>query len=212
MRTNSLLFLIFLTLIAAPPLRAENPTIPNPPPKPAKFPRVENPEPTPVAPVPSDGWADGVTPSEPPPPVPFVAPQRSRIFAFQANGLFYLQAGGGNSLTGQFSWTPQFKIDRYEMRLDLGVALPKNSQSDLFIAFNYELMFRTKFNNELRIDVGGGAMTFTGTRGVTRPVVSGQLCRFYENQSPVNQIFLGYSLFFAPIHIHIFKAGIGFTL
>lgn len=212
MRTNSLLFLGFLTLLAAPALRAENPANPTPPPKAEKLPKTENPEPAPVTPVPSDGWADGVTPAEPAPPTPFVPHGRSSIAVFQLNGIFYLQAGGGNSLTGQLSWTPQFKIDRYEMRLDLGVALPKNSQSDLFFAFNYELMFRTRLNPQVRLDIGGGAITFTGTRGVTRPVASAQLCRFYDNNSPVNQIFLGYSLFFAPTHIHVFKAGIGFTL
>ncbi len=208
-RVVPLFFLLVLTLphwaLAEPP----------PPTEPAKEgsksvspPNVNSPS---NAPIPSDGWADG-TGGEPTPPTPYVGHVRSQIFAFQLNGLFLLQAGGGNSFTGQFSWTPQFKIDRYEMRFDFGLSVPKNSLGDLFLSVNYELMFRTRINPETRLDIGGGAQTWTGARGITHPIASAQLSRFYDIKSPVNQIFLGYSIFFAANTIHLFKAGIGFTL
>ena len=206
---------LFLVLLLALPAWGEEPAKPSPTPTPTPWPGSQsevkqNDPPTDVHPAPANGWADG-SGSSVTAPVPY-SRGRSQIFAFQLNGIFLLQPGRGNSFTGQFSWTPQFKIDRYEMRLDLGVSVPKNSLGDLFLSVNYELLFRTRVNPDTRLDIGGGAMTWTGYRGLTKPVASAQLSRFYDIKSLVNQIFLGYSLFFAPNLIHIFKAGIGFTL
>ena len=163
-------------------------------------------------PVPSDGWEGGVTPNNIPAPLPFAPHTANLLFSFQLDGILFIQKAGGSTFTGQLAWTPLFKISRYEMRAELGVALPKNTLGDLFLSVNYELFFRTQLSKDTRVDLGGGAQTFTGASGGTKPILTIQMSRIYDTKTPVNTIFIAYSAFFTPRLIHVFKAGIGFTL
>ncbi len=169
------------------------------------------------APVNSDGWEGGESPKNPgpipvAPPVPFNQEKPSRLASFQLDGLLFIQNGGSNCFTGQVAWTPIFKISRYEMRGEFGLSVPKSLLGDLYIALNYELFFRTQLGKELRVDLGGGAETFTAGNGGTKPILTVQLSKLYDIKAPVNTIFVAYSAYFATRLTHIFKAGIGFTL
>jgi len=164
----------------------------------------------PVSPIPSDGWS-GATPPE----IPTIHPARVHkpgLLSFQLDAVLFLQSGGGNSFTGQVAWTPFFSIGRYTLRGELGVAVPKNTLGDLFLSVNAELAFRTRINNELFLDIGGGGQKWTGLRGSTQPVATAQLTKRYDTKAPVDSIFIAYTAFFTSPLIHTFKLGIGFNV
>ncbi len=180
--------------------------------KPGEIPKAPtSPAPTgPVTPITSDGWEGGQTPE-----LTEIVPKHQRgpgWLSFQVNALLLLQRGGGNSFTGQVAWTPQFAVDRYTLRGELGFGLPKNSLGDLFLSVNYELFFRTRINPNTFLDIGGGGQTWSGARGVTRPIASAQISRRYNTHTAFDLLFFGYSAYFASPMIHSFKLGVGFNL
>jgi len=173
-----------------------------------------SPAPTgPITPIPSDGWQTGDTPTANELQRPELnVPSKPGLASFQLDAILLLQSGGSNALTGQVAWTPQFNIDKYHLRGELGVSVPKNTLGDLFLAVNYELFFRSHVNNTVLLDLGGGAQTWTGATGVTQPILTAQLSRRYDTRAVVDMIFVAYSYFFTTPRIHTFKLGIGFNL
>ncbi len=210
-RTIALLVPLFFL---APVWGVEEPPQSVTPSEPEKAPT--SPAPTgPITPIPSDGWQQGGQVGQAPPEKPSTAlhsVSRPGLASFQLNGVLLLQSGGSNALTGQFAWTPQMAVDKYTLRGEFGVSVPKNTLGDLFLAFNYELLFRSHLNSNMLLDLGGGGQTWTGARGVTQPIISAQISRRYDTHAVVDLIFLGYSYFFTTPRIHTLKLGIGFNL
>lgn len=135
------------------------------------------------------------------------------LLGFQANGLAVTQSSGGQTFTGQLSWTPEVGIGFLSVRGSVGAALMKSVLNEKFLATHYQGFLKLSFLGLAALEGGGGLETWVGNGG-TYPIVSGNFAvEFPGLIFGINRVFAGYShLFVTNNSTNQFKLGIGFDL
>lgn len=148
-------------------------------------------------------------------------PHNWRLGSFRLNTLLGYQRSTIFGFFGEFSWTPELRLDdSIGLKINLGAGLLQKVFGGYFTLLDYQLLLSIRETKVLDVDVGGGAMTWINYGG-TAPQLSLFFTWRLGSDFPQSKSFFfdylsrlvfGYSAVLDKPVVHFLKVGVGFTL